>query len=194
MEATASRRNYPALHEFNPSIRRHAPARSRRLILFSLGASPKRIVRKQYYFRPSDRGFAAWDVDRLVRLSRELPRIQVPLRLIRELDEPFWFGSGSDAATCRAIVEHARLIDAADLSSRLSSPWMGASWTVCIELPRRHCSATRRSLRCSLPAISSRTLWTFSQRTSRMKILLMKHRQLPNQAMDRPTDRSAFTF
>ena len=32
------------------------------------------------------------------------------------LDEPFWFGSGSDAATCRAIVEHARLIDAADLS------------------------------------------------------------------------------
>ena len=116
MEATASRRNYPVLHEFNPSIHRHARARSRRLILFSLGAFPKRIVRKQYYFRPSDRGFAAWDVDRLVRLSRELPRIQLPLRLIRELDEPFWFGSGSDAATCRAIVEHARLIDAADLS------------------------------------------------------------------------------
>jgi len=39
----------------------------------------------------------------------------VPLRLIRELDEPFWFGGGSDAATCRAIVEHARLIGAADL-------------------------------------------------------------------------------
>ena len=72
-------------------------------ILFSLGDFPKRIVRKQYYFRPSNRGFAAWDVDRLVRLSRDLPRIQVPIRLIRELDEPFWFGSGSDAATCRAI-------------------------------------------------------------------------------------------
>jgi hypothetical protein len=81
-----------------------------------LGDFSKRIVRKQYYFRPSDRGFAAWDVDRLVRLSRELHRIQVPLRLIRELDEPFWFGGESDAATCRAIVEHARLIDAADLS------------------------------------------------------------------------------
>ena len=56
----------------------------------------------------------AWDVDRLVALTREFPRIQIPLTAIRELDEPFWFGLGA-SPTCRAVVEHARLIDAADL-------------------------------------------------------------------------------
>src|SRR5947207_6674039 len=30
-------------------------------------------VRKQYYFRPSTRGLLAWDVDRLVQLSRNPP-------------------------------------------------------------------------------------------------------------------------
>ncbi len=73
-------------------------------------------MRKQYHFRPGDHALVAWDVDRLVALSKEFPRITVPLNCIRELDEPFWFSGGSDAATCRAIVEHARLIDAADLS------------------------------------------------------------------------------
>ena len=73
-------------------------------------------MRKQYHFRETERGLAAWDVDRLVRLSRDLPRIQITLNAIRELDEPFWFAGGSDAATCRAVVEHARLIQEADLS------------------------------------------------------------------------------
>lgn len=56
----------------------------------------------------------AWDVDRLVALTRDFPRIQIPLSVIRELDEPFWFGLGT-SPTCQAVVEHARLIDAADL-------------------------------------------------------------------------------
>ena len=73
-------------------------------------------MRKQYHFRSSERGLLAWDVDRLIRLSKALPRVQVPLTRIRELDEPFWFGGGNEAATCRAIVEHCRLIDAADLN------------------------------------------------------------------------------
>ena len=73
-------------------------------------------VRKQYHFRPTDRGLAAWDVDRLIRLSRDLPRVEIPLTAIRDSDEPFWFAAESEAATCRAIVEHARLIEAADLS------------------------------------------------------------------------------
>jgi hypothetical protein len=34
----------------------------------------------------------------------------MPLTAIRELDEPFWFSGGAAAATCRAITEHARLI------------------------------------------------------------------------------------
>ncbi len=44
-------------------------------------------VRTQYYFRRSERGLLAWDVDRLVVLSRKLPQTWVPLSQIRELDE-----------------------------------------------------------------------------------------------------------
>jgi hypothetical protein len=73
-------------------------------------------MRKQYHFRPSERGLLAWDIDRLISLSKDLPLLQVPLSSIRELDEPFWFADGNEAATCRAIAEHARLINAADLS------------------------------------------------------------------------------
>ena len=71
-------------------------------------------MRKQYYFRPSDRGLLAWDVDRLVRLSSRLPRKRIPLAQIRELDAP-WFGTG-ESATWRALVEHVRLMDEADSS------------------------------------------------------------------------------
>jgi hypothetical protein len=44
-------------------------------------------MRKQYYFRPSDAGVLAWDVDRLVQLSAGLPRRMVALDAIGELDE-----------------------------------------------------------------------------------------------------------
>jgi hypothetical protein len=71
-------------------------------------------VRKQYYFRPSSRGLLAWDVDRLVRLSHDLPRKQVPLSSIRELDEVWHSEDGP--ITWRAVVEHMTLIDEADLS------------------------------------------------------------------------------
>ena len=72
-------------------------------------------MRKQYHFRQSEAGLLAWDVDRLIALSKDFPRIAMPLAAIGELDEPFWFSGGPDAATCRAIVEHARLIQAADM-------------------------------------------------------------------------------
>jgi hypothetical protein len=71
-------------------------------------------MRKQYYFRSSERGLLAWDVDRLVKLSNRFPRIHVPLTAIRELHEPFW--SDEDTPTWRAVVEHVRLIEDADLS------------------------------------------------------------------------------
>ena len=71
-------------------------------------------MRKQYYFRSSERGLLAWDVDRLCDLSRHLPRKNIPLGEIRELDEPC---GGEDAKlTWRQIVEHMQLINEADLS------------------------------------------------------------------------------
>lgn len=72
-------------------------------------------MRKQYHLRPSPAGLLAWDVDRLIDLSAHLPPHEVPLDAIRELDEPFWFGGGSEEATCRAVADHARLIRETDL-------------------------------------------------------------------------------
>ena len=71
-------------------------------------------MRKQYYFRESSRGLLAWDVDRLVRLSSNLPRKQVPLSHLRELDE-VW-SSDDEPLTWGVILEHVRLMDEADLS------------------------------------------------------------------------------
>lgn len=57
----------------------------------------------------------AWDVDRLIRLSEHFPRLAIPLTAIRELDAPF--SSVEDGTlTWRAVVEHAGLIEAADLN------------------------------------------------------------------------------
>jgi hypothetical protein len=71
-------------------------------------------VRKQYYFRHSDHGLLAWDVDRLIQLSSQLPRKSVPLEEIRELDEA-WSGD-DEPTTWRALLEHVRLMEEADLS------------------------------------------------------------------------------
>ena len=71
-------------------------------------------MRKQYYFRPSPRGLQAWDVDRVVALSAPLPRKQVAIEDLGELDRP-WAGD-DDPRTWRELVAHVRLIHQADLS------------------------------------------------------------------------------
>jgi len=68
-------------------------------------------MRKQYHFRPSAAGLRAWDIDRLVGLSKYLEAQLVPVASIRELDEPYW----GEPMTCRNVAEHARLIEEADL-------------------------------------------------------------------------------
>lgn len=73
-------------------------------------------MRKQYYFRPSERGLLAWDVDRLVELTADISPVDIPLSAIRELDEPFWYGGDGDQATCRSVALHAKLMNETDLS------------------------------------------------------------------------------
>ena len=68
-------------------------------------------MRKQYHFRPGKAGMRAWDVDRLVRLSKHLEPVLVPLVEIRELDEPFW-----GSMTCRDVAGHVRLVNESELS------------------------------------------------------------------------------
>ena len=71
-------------------------------------------MRKQYHFWPSDNGLDAWDVDRLIRLSAELPVIEVPLAAIAEVDTVYWFDGKSERPTVRKVIEHARLISEVD--------------------------------------------------------------------------------
>ena len=73
-------------------------------------------IRLQYHFRPAPEGLLAWDVRRLVRLSRELPVQAVPLSQIAELDSVHWYGHGSVKPTVRSIIEHCQLMLAADLA------------------------------------------------------------------------------
>lgn len=71
-------------------------------------------MRKQYFFRDSPLGLLAWDVDRLVALSADLPRRRVPLEQLRELDKPF--EGDEEVLTWRGLVFHVRLMDEADLA------------------------------------------------------------------------------
>ena|SRR5215204_529279 len=71
-------------------------------------------VRKQYYFRASAQGPLAWDVDRLITLSKDFPRKWLRIADLGELDRPW---SGDEAAwTWRGLIDHMRLIQEADLS------------------------------------------------------------------------------
>jgi hypothetical protein len=72
-------------------------------------------VRKQYHFWPGEGGLDAWDVDRLVELSKDLPVKEVELASIDEIDSVYWFDE-LERPTVRNVVDHARLIEEVDLS------------------------------------------------------------------------------
>ena len=60
-------------------------------------------------------GRAFWSVERLWLAAEGLPVGQVAIADIAEFERNCWFGGGH-APTCRAVAEHARRIQAADLS------------------------------------------------------------------------------
>jgi hypothetical protein len=72
-------------------------------------------VRKQYHFWPGESGLDAWDVDRLVALSRDLPVTAVDVSTIAEVDTVYWFDE-DQTPTVRRVVEHLRLIEEVDVT------------------------------------------------------------------------------
>lgn len=72
-------------------------------------------MRKQYHFRPSGRGYHAWNVDKLIQLTQNKLPEEVNLASIKELDENYWFDSDASLPSCRAIVKHMELILEADM-------------------------------------------------------------------------------
>lgn len=73
-------------------------------------------IRPQYHFRASADGFFAWDVARLIRLSRDLVPFEIPLADIAELDELWWYQTADDKTTPRSIAEHLLIVQETDLS------------------------------------------------------------------------------
>jgi hypothetical protein len=72
-------------------------------------------MRKQYNFWPGPEGLDAWDVDRLIALSVDLPVVKIPLTDLTELDSDYWFKDGQ-SPTVRSVVAHAKLMLTVDLS------------------------------------------------------------------------------
>ena len=70
-------------------------------------------IRKQYHFRPSPKGYYAWDVRKLISLAEPLPVILVELEKIKELNENYWYNES--APSVRSVAEHAKLISESDL-------------------------------------------------------------------------------
>ena len=73
-------------------------------------------MRKQYNLWPSEHGLDAWDVDRLIQLSGDLPIRDVSLDAITEIDTDYWFRYGPIIPTVRRVVEHIRLVADVDMS------------------------------------------------------------------------------
>jgi predicted kinase len=64
--------------------------------------------------RLTGHGRAFWWTERLWRLASDLPVQRVDIADIADFDRDCWFGDRPP--TCRAVAEHARLIDSADLA------------------------------------------------------------------------------
>ena len=73
-------------------------------------------MRKQYHFRPSPNGYYAWDVDRLIELSKEIIPQEIALCEIAEFDENYWYADKNDTPSCRSITEHFGLMQETDLA------------------------------------------------------------------------------
>lgn len=68
-------------------------------------------MRKQYHFQPGAIRLNAWDVDRLVDLTRDFAVKQVGVVTIWELDTAYW----SETMTPRQLASHVRLTNEVDV-------------------------------------------------------------------------------
>ena len=79
-------------------------------------ASHQFSIRPQYHFRLTEVGLDAWNVERLITLSRDLPVQLVDPRRFKELREDHWYAHTTTMPTPKSILEHVQLIQACDVS------------------------------------------------------------------------------
>lgn len=71
-------------------------------------------MRTQYHFHRDDAGVRhAWEVTRLVELTRDLPVTQRPVNSFGEVDTVYWFDK-HNPATVRRVLDHHRIINEVD--------------------------------------------------------------------------------
>ena len=80
----------------------------------SLATGQNGRVRKQYNFWPGPIGLDAWDVDRLIALSADLPVRSVDIATLGEIDANYW--SLDEHSSVRDVSEHLSLVLAADVA------------------------------------------------------------------------------
>ena len=73
-------------------------------------------MRQQYHFLKVDKDIHIWDINKILQQYSDLPIKNVKIEDIKEIDEGYWYDVGGNLPTCRSIVEHAKLILAADLN------------------------------------------------------------------------------
>lgn len=71
------------------------------------------MIRPQYHFRKVGDQTFIWDVRKLARLIAENPIVDIALKDIREIHEPYWFHD--EDPTCARILAHAKQCEAANL-------------------------------------------------------------------------------
>jgi hypothetical protein len=121
-------------------------------------------MRKQYHFWPGDQGIDAWDVDRLIGLTRDLSVEEVPLAKLHEVDSVYWFDS-SQRPTVRNVVEHFRLVQEVDPQHPIILGPTTASWMACIASLGPSWKARRISQPFAFGASPIRTTGTVILRT-----------------------------
>ena len=100
-------------------------------------SGPEWGVRKQYNFWPGETGLDAWDVDRLVLLSKDLPVREIALDSIDEIDTNYWFDYGPSIPPSAGWSNISGSFRTLICRTRSFSGAMEGSWTECIGLPVR---------------------------------------------------------
>ena len=74
------------------------------------------MLRKQYHFRTIGADLLAWDIHRLIRLSKSFPPKPVRIADIPELDENWWYQDPQAVPTPRELAVHMALVQQTDLA------------------------------------------------------------------------------
>jgi hypothetical protein len=82
---------------------------------FALTNGKRPARNRRYSYWPGERGVNAWDVERLIALSADLPVEEVDIARVSAIDSGDWFNTSSDEPGLRGVVEHTRRFDDVDL-------------------------------------------------------------------------------